>query len=278
MSLSACFGPKTPQEVAQAFWKAVMSNDAGDAVEYSTLTDKDHYDSLSKDWTGYRAAWGRVVIDGDKANIVSEFTAPANSGRQNRQFTTYLVKQNDGWKVDYDRTKMAVRGGVLGDLLDKLSQLGDKVSQQMNTSTDDFNQQMDRMSKKLEQMADSFNAEATKSVNKFAEELQKSIEQLEESINRALKDDNNMSDHDRHVLQAAAVNLHQDSERLAQPSVEAVGKSSMNIGKTQQQIDTLNSDSLNKYKIEWHDLAMKIQNKMQNMLDELSSETENKDS
>lgn len=271
LSLTACFGPKTPQEVAQVFWKAVLNNDVEGAVKYSTLTDKEHYDALSKDWTGYQASWGRVIIDGDEASIVSEFTAPANSGRNNRKFVTYLVRQDGVWKVDYDRTKMAVRGGVLGNLLDKLGQLGDELSQQMNSSADDFKREMDRMSKQLEQMADSINAEASKSVNKFAEELRKSIKELEDSINRALKDDNNMSDHDRQVLQAAADDLHQDNERLANPTVEAIGKSSSNIGKTQQQLDNLNSDSMDKYKQEWHALTRKIENDMRRMLDELAS-------
>lgn len=276
LSLSACFGPKTPQEVTQTFWKAVLGHDARNAVKYSTLADEKQYDAFSRDWTGYQASWGRVVIDGNEASVVSEFTAPANSGHQNRKFVTYLVKQDEAWKVDYDRTRMAVRGGVLGSLLDSLGQLGDDLSRQMSTSADNFKIEMDRMSKKLEQMADSFNAEATKSINKYAEELQQSIEDLEQSINRALNDDNDMSDKDRQVLQGVAGDLHRDSEDLARPTVESISRSSSNIGKTQQQLDALNSDSINKYKKEWRTMTRKIEADMRKMLDELASMSKDK--
>ncbi len=271
MSLVACFGPKTPQEVTQVFWTAVVNNDVKDAVEYSTLNDAKHYDAFSKNWTGYHATWGKVEIDGDHASVASEFAEPANSGQESRKFTTYLIKRDGDWIVDYDRTKLSVNGGVLGDFLGQLGQLGDDLSKQMSASADKFRLEMDRMSKKLEQMADSFNQEATKSINKYAEELGKTIQELEDSINRALKDDDKLSDHDRQILQVASGNLEQDRKNLQTPTVEAVSNSSRNVGEVQQKLDALDGDSMTKYKQEWHDLAQEIQRDMQSMLDELSS-------
>lgn len=271
LSLTACLGPKTPQEVTQAFWKAVINNDVSDAVKYSTLTDAKQYDGFSKDWAGYQATWGKVVIDGDKASIDAEFSTQANSGKQTRKFVTYLVQQDKEWKVDYDRTKMSVRGGVLGAIFDKLGQFSDDLNKQINSSADNFNHEMEQMSKKLEQMADSFSAEASKQINRYAEQLRQSIDELAESINRALKDDNNLNDHDKHVLRVAADDLHQDSQNLADPTVETVSKSTRNIGETQQQLDSINGASLDHYKQEWHDLTHKIERDMQKMLEELSA-------
>jgi membrane-associated HD superfamily phosphohydrolase len=269
--LSSCFTPKTPQEVAQAFWQAVLHNDVKDAVSYSTLTDPKYYDGFAKDWSGYHARWGRVVIDGNSASIVSEFSSPANSGQDDRKFITYLVKRGEAWKVDYDHTKQAVHGGVLGSLIDQIGQLGDDLSKQMNSSADDFKHEMDRMSKQLEQMANTFGEEASKNIDKYAQQLRQSIQELEDSINRALKNDKDLSEHDRQVLQVAASNLNQDHKKLDEPSTEAVSQCSQNIGKTQQQLETVNSDSVEHYKSEWRDLTRKIERDMRKLLDNLAA-------
>lgn len=62
LMLSAC-SEKTPQETAELFWEAVISNDAADALKYSTLTDPREYDGFTRNWTGYQASWGKIVIE-----------------------------------------------------------------------------------------------------------------------------------------------------------------------------------------------------------------------
>lgn len=270
--LSSCFGPETPQEVSKAFWEAVINNDVGDVVKYSTLTDAKSYDAFSKDWQGYQPTWGRVTIDKDAANVVSEFTKSSDADHGHRKFITYLVKRNGEWLVDYKRTNIAAHGGVLGSLFDKLGQFSDDLSNQLNSSADDFKKQMDQMSRELEEKAKSFGDEAAKSIDKYAEKLRNSIQELEDSINRALKDDDNLSDHDRHVLRVAADDLDQNRENLEKPSVEAIYKSTRSVADTHQQLETVNSDSVDKYKPEWRDLTRKIEDQMRNMLDELSAQ------
>jgi division protein CdvB (Snf7/Vps24/ESCRT-III family) len=269
--LSACFGPKTPQDVTQAFWKAVLNNNAKNAVEYSTLTDPKYYDSFSKDWIGFQPSFGKVTIEERVASVVSEFAGPANSGQENRSFTTYLVLHNEEWKVDYDRTKNSIIGGALGDLFSKLNRLGDDISRQFESSADSFKLEMDRMGKELEQMSDSLGQQASKSLEKYAELLRNSIKELEESINRALKEENNnLSDEDKLVLQEIAADLDQNSENLSEPSIEAVTVGSKNIGETQQQLETMDNDSLDEYKKEWHELSKQFKEAMREMMDELS--------
>lgn len=269
--LAGCFGPKTPQEVAHAFWDSVIHNDIPDVVNFSTLNDAQQYDSFSKDWSGYQPSWGKVVIDGDQASIVSEFTRPDEPGSGNRKFVTYLVRHDKQWKVDYERTKMAVHGGALGALFGKLSQLGDDLSQQLASSTDSFNREMERMASELEQLSESYGQQAMVTMEVYAEQLRQYIEALEESINRALEEeDDNLSDKDRHALRAIAADLEQDSQNLAAPTTEAITEGSKNIGKAQQQLVSIDGAALNKYRQEWLDMAAKFEADMRNMLDELS--------
>lgn len=271
LPLSACFGPKTPQDVTMTFWEAVLNNNTKNAIEYSTLTDPEYYDSFSKDWNGFQPSFGKITIEENVASIASEFASPANSGQDNISFTTYLVLRNQEWLVDYDRTKYSIHGGALGNLLNNLTDLGDDLSNQFKSSADSFKLEMDHMSKELEQMSDSFGQQASNSIEKYADQLRKSIKELEESINRALKEENkNLSDEDKLVLREIAADLGQNSENLSESSLEAVTEGSKNIGETQQQLETIDNDSLVEYKKEWHELSRQLEEAMHKMVDELS--------
>lgn len=271
LSLSACFGPKTPQDVTQRFWEAVLNNNTKNAIEYSTLSDPKYYDSFTKDWSGFQPSFGKITIEENVASVVSEFVSPANSGQDNRSFITYLVFRNEEWIVDYDRTKYSIDGGTLGNLFTKLSSLGDNLSNQFKSSSYSFKLEMDRMSMELEQMSDSFGEQASNSIEKYAEQLRQSIKELEESINRALKEENkNLSDEDKIVLREIAADLDHNSENLSEPSLEAVTEGSKTVGDTQQQLETLDNDSLAEYKREWHELSRQIEEAMHKMVNELS--------
>ncbi len=272
LPLSACFGPKTPQDVTLAFWEAVLSNDTMDAIEYSTLTDPVYYDGFSKEWRGFLPTFGKITIEEKVASVNSEFASPANSGQDNRSFTTYLVLRDDQWLVDYERTKYSVHGGALGGIFSKLDRLGDDLSSQFKSSADSFKLEMDRMSEKLEEMSDSFGQQASTTIDKYAGQLRNNIEELEESINRALKEENNnLSDEDKIILREVATDLDQNKENLSEPSVEAVTESSKKISDTQQQLEAIDNDSLAEYKKEWHELRRQLEEDMHEMVNELSS-------
>lgn len=273
-SLSACLGPKTPQEVTQAFWSAVIENDAKDAVKYSTLTDTRYYDRFSGNWDEYTPSIGKVTIDKKEAIVVTELTSPANSDMKNRRVTTYLTQRDGEWKVDYDRTKSSVQGGALGSLLNQLSRLGEDLSRQLEASSDQFSKEMDRMGNELEQLSRSFEQEASKTIDKYVDELRQSIRELEESIDRALEnEDKNLSENDKRSLQAISDKLEQDNKNLSEPNAQVIAESSRNIGAAQQQLNTIENRSLDKYKDEWHEFGKQFAEDMRKLLEELTSDT-----
>jgi len=269
--LLACFGPNTPQEVTQAFWKSVVNNDAGKAVEYSTLVDVKQYDRFSKDWDGFRPSWGKVVIEGDEASVESRFSKSGDAQADNREFITYLVRRNGKWIIDYARTNEAVQGGVFSNLVEKLSRAGKDISAQFGITANDFNGEMERYGKKLEKMSGELNRQATEIIEKFSADLRNSIKELEESINRALEEqDKNLSERDRRVLHEVATDLNNDSENLSQPGIQPIAYGSKDIAMAQQRLDSIDDQVAGKYKKQWHEWSEKIEAAMKNMLDELS--------
>jgi len=269
--IASCFVPDTPQQVTAAFWKAVVNNDAAAAVKYSTLSDAKYFDGFSRDWKGYQAKWGRVIIDQAKASVVTEFTAPANSGKHDRSFITYLVRQDDSWKVDYDQTKIAINGGILNQLIGRLNRFGNDVSRQLDASSERFRLEMDRLSRQLEQMVDTFDKEAGRISDEYLDELRKNIRALEDSINRALRDDNKLDEGDRQVLRVAADNLQQQEAGLTHASAAALSRTARQLAETRHQLDSLESDDVRNYRQEWDELADKIEKNIRSILVEMQS-------
>lgn len=270
--LSACLSPKTPQDVAQVFWESVVKNDAKDVVEYSTLVDVKQFDRFSKDWAGFQVSWGRVVIDGDQASIESRFSKAGGSEADNREFTTYLVRRNGEWIVDYVRTSEEVRGGVILDLLGALSDVGKELSAQLESAAKEFSNEMERMGKEFEEHSESLDQQASKSVEKFAEELQRSIIELEKSIERALQEqENNLSERDRRVLNQVVIDLSKNREILLQPNLKSIAESSKNIAKARKQLDSIDRQVAEKYQRQWQAWGEKVESDTKHLLNQISS-------
>lgn len=182
--LSACFGPESPQEVTQAFWQATIDGDNRKAADYSTLASPRDYDGFSRDWADYRVSWGKVVIDGDEASIAGSFAGDGHS----RNFTTYLVRRDDTWLVDYERTNRSINGGVFGDLFNSLDRLGADFSEHFNTSAEEANAQLEQMLEQLGDVQQQLDEQATEALQEYEDELREALRQMDESIHQSLEE------------------------------------------------------------------------------------------
>ena len=187
--LSSCQSPETPQQVAQHFWQAVIEDKPDKVVKYSTLVDVKDYDRFSTNWSGFQPSLGKITIENNTASVVSQFTPPTGADLKERKLTTYLVMQNEEWKVDYQKTRDEMKTDKAVSLFGKLNQIGKELQKQLENSADEFNSEMEQLGEKLQELSDQVGSDAVEGVEKFADELEKSIKELEESIDRALKDD-----------------------------------------------------------------------------------------
>ncbi len=270
--LSACMGPKSPQEVTQAFWEAVIANNGEDAAKYSTLNKAEEYDAFAQKWDGFHPSLGKVVIEGEQANVSVKLSSPASSKQNDRKVTTYLVRQDDAWKVDYQRTGELLRGGVLGKLFGDLNKLGNDLSKQLKSSAKEIGTELERMGKELEAMSDSVSEEASAELDKYAEELRQEIDALAESIRRALEDQKReLSSEDRQVLTEVAADLQQQRKGLDQPTVQSISDSSKGVGAAQQRLEAMDSNAVRDYQDQWSEWGKQLEKGMREFLDELSA-------
>lgn len=268
--LSACVGEKTPQQVTEAFWQSVIDGDAESAVEYSTLTTIQEYDGFSRDWSGLQPVWGRVVIEGNDASIVTQLSSTKEVGEPLR-FETFLTRLDDGWRVDYARTAEELNGGALANLVGQIEQLGRKVSGRLKAASDDLGADMERLGKQLEELSRSTGEQASESIERYGELLRKHIDELAESARRALEErERNLSDEDRRALREVVADLDRDSEELSEPTFQTINESERTVAAARQQLDGIDEQAAGPYKQQWRKWGEQMEAEMQEMLDELS--------
>jgi nucleotide-binding universal stress UspA family protein len=250
--LAGCSNPETPQEVAAAFWQAMAENDAGDVMEYSTLADSATFDGYKRSWTDAVPSFGRVVIEGREATIVTRLPAEAGTEGERLELITYLVRIQDQWLVDYDRTGEAtLNPSPFSNIMGELNRLGEKLSASFSSSSGELEQQMEQLARDLEAYSEEMGRQAESAMDEFGEKLQEAMREFERSVEEALKKDEPTPPEDRVILEQAARDLDRQADELSDPTMEALANASRTVAATGERFTRLSEDTLNRYREEW---------------------------
>ena len=250
--LSGCSNPETPQEVAAAFWQAMAENDAGDVIEYSTLSDTAAFDGYKRSWTDAVPSFGRVIIEDREATIVTRLPAEAGTEGERLELVTYLVRLQEQWLVDYDRTGEAILNpSPFNSIMGELSRLGEELSARFSSSSDEFEQQMEQLARDLEAYSDEMGRQAESAMDEFGQKLQEAMRELERSVEEALKDSEPTPEDDRMILEQAARDLDRQADELGDPTMESLANASRTVAETGERFTRLSEDTQERYQDEW---------------------------
>lgn len=270
--LSACFSPKSPQDVTQAFWDGVLNKDLNDVVKYSSLVDAKQYDGFSKEWDGYQPSWGKVVIDGKEASVETRFSRPGGAKEDKREFVTHLVQRNEQWIVDYARTHEEVRGGLIGSFLGKLEEVGKELTDQLEIAAEEFSAEMERFAGEIENYANSAERGGNAGIEEFAQVLQQYLRELERSVQQALEQHRGqLSDRDQGIMREILTQLEHDLDKLSEANAIVVAEGSKNLAKMIRQLESLDTKVLHEYRQQWHLWSKEVEKNSRRMLDRLSA-------
>ncbi|GAB3099432.1 hypothetical protein G8770_03245 [Aestuariicella hydrocarbonica] len=265
--LSACGAPKTPQAVTEAFWQAVVSSDADTVVALSTLTDVEGFDGFGRDWQGFEASWGRVVIEDDRASVVSTLSRVTQVREERRELVTYLVRREDAWRVDYVRTGRQLTGGELGALFGRI---GEAISERFEASRQEAEPEVERLSQQLQVMSESFEQQATEAIEDYSEQLSEYLEAFADSVEQVLDDkEAQLSRREKQQLEQVVTGLRDSGERLDEPSLDAIAEGGMAAGMAQSQLALLDERVVGEYLQEWRELSEALAENMQAFFDDL---------
>ena len=269
--LSACGGPQSPEEVSKAFWQAVIEQDAGEANDYSTLVEDAGFDGYQRDWQDVKVEWGRVVIDGQEATVDTVFSGLPERAEP-LETTTYLVKKDGQWLVDYFRTGEALNSGPLwGDVMNQLEALGKDLQTELARHSDDLAREFDALTESLSRQATEAGESFSGLVDDYGQMLRQHIEQLSDSLREALKNNPEASVEDRQLLNEAVIRLEEQSEALQDPDVESVTESTRVALATELQLGEL-GDEFAAYKAEWQQRLAEMEKELAEYADQLQNE------
>lgn len=161
ITISACQSEKTPLETAQIFWSAMVKNDLEQAKKYCTSQSRQFLVSSPQNKLKNAIfSYGKIIIDGNQASVETQIIQP---DKKNTSLTTFLVKEDKHWKVDYQRSVKNFSSNIFREIFKSLNNLGET-----------FNKQLEQQIPLIE-----------KEIELFGQELKQQIDTIENKLNKS---------------------------------------------------------------------------------------------
>ena len=272
--LSACGKPETPQEVSQAFWQSVIDGDVAGVVNYSTLGSEKGYDAFSRDWTGMIPSWGKVIIEEHEARVHTHISTPDAAQSEMLYFVTYLVKQNDVWKIDYDKTeKVVLASSAVSDFVNRITTIGNEITQQFEEASKTVTSELESLNEQLLQLTESLGNQANRAVEEYSEIMRGHLAALAASIEKAMQEQEKEIDPaDRQLMEDTVKELNQSSKKLAQPDMNSIAETGEVIIITRNNLDKIDNGTFKDYQAQWQEWIDSVNVDLVNLFNELSDE------
>ena len=118
--LSACSGNSDPRAVAGKFWDALL---AGDIETVKALATQESRDSITVSAHDKRdhVELSEPFVSETRARVPTLVHTFKNGQQTTLTIETILVASTNGWKVDYNATRLAMMGGSFGQMIKGLS-------------------------------------------------------------------------------------------------------------------------------------------------------------
>ena len=267
---TGCSRPESPQEVSEAFWQAVLEEDAEAAADYSTLVDEAAFDGFEQQWQNVSIEWGRVVIDDNLARVTTTLSGLEGQNEATESLT-YLVRKGDDWLVDYYRTGDALKHGpVWGSLVGQLEKLGEDLKSRWANQSDEMAVELERLGRELQQQAQSMNEDMSALAEEYGDQLSQHLEALSESLREALKSTPSATPQDRRTLNETVIRLEDQREQLSEVNLKTLAESTATAAEAQLQLGEL-SEEFAAYKAEWRQRVVDMQAEMAEFLENLKT-------
>lgn len=159
--LSGCQAALTPEQVATAFWVAMAEGNLDSAREYATQETR-HLVTKQQNLEEATVKTGAILIDGSNATVATVMTLKKPEDNNVLSFDTVLLKENDLWKVDYQRTLNNLSNLPFGDIFKSLRAIGETINKELEQQIPLFEKQIKSFSDELIRQLDEFRRQLEK--------------------------------------------------------------------------------------------------------------------
>ncbi len=175
--IPACQQALTPEQVAMKFWTAVINKNTQSInrliseIPDSVEIGMEQLPELSA------VTFGKIIIDKNLSEIETHVTYHQDS-IQAEQLVTYLVLEDEQWKIDYSRTLSELnKDDEISDALEQFSELGEAITEGLNQSIDELNEALPKIEEELDEMEEKIETGLPEILKKL-EEFSRKLEEL----------------------------------------------------------------------------------------------------
>jgi len=198
--IQACAQQATPEEVAQSFWEAVVSNDKEamqELVAKGSLDNPSLLDNTDKMLSSVEVK--EAVIKDDKATIETILINNQDDKETRLPITTSLLLEDNQWKVNGQESINALvttsMNLMMSDMTKDFSAMGQQLNETISTGLQEFlsafNKEVPTLKKELERLSDKKKAQEigqqmgalfSKGLNDVLQEFNKGLDELSREL------------------------------------------------------------------------------------------------
>ena len=180
--LTSCQISASPDKVSDKFWQSVQQQNL-DAIKKHSLKESIPENMDVKKLSGVQNySFGKILIDGDNAEIET-LVSVKNANKQNNISLTTKLLQHDGmWLVDFESTVSPLMiNNEVAELMGGIEDLTEEFAKQVEGSVEEFKKKaIPEIKSKLEEAEQELKEklpEIKGKIDEFLKELEKSIQE-----------------------------------------------------------------------------------------------------
>ncbi len=183
VTLVSCQTKKTPQQISEHFWLGMKTENEALVRKYSLSSSIDETEDITQFKSITKITLGKIIIDGDVAEIETTVTVSSNNKIMDVKLNTYLENNNDIWKVNYRKTVLQLKlNRNMAEVFSDIEEITEEVTEQIEKSVKEIKEKVvPEIKSEIEQAEQELLEKLPELKNvfdKFLEELEKSLEEL----------------------------------------------------------------------------------------------------
>lgn len=201
--LTACGQEPTPEEITEGFWQAVIDGDTESMQQLAaddTLQNPKLLDNSEKMLVAFEVA--EATVTGTKAEVPTVLLGEHEGTETRMPVTTYLIKQEDGWKVDGQMSVNTMVSSsielMMQSMTNNLSSMGMELNDAISSGMNEFmggiqqglpvlKDELDKLTAdgKAEEIGQKLGALLSQGLTEALEGFNKGLEELSQELDSA---------------------------------------------------------------------------------------------
>ncbi|SEF82710.1 hypothetical protein [Nitrosomonas ureae] len=154
--LNGCQTTLSPEQTTTAFWKAMVNGELESAKKYTARETQALVVKQENIMGASLEKTGMIVIDGPNAKVATVVMLKNHENNKTLTFDTVLLKEDDVWKVDYQKTLNNLSILPFGEVINSLRAIGDVINKKLEQQIPLFENQVKSFSDELIRQLDEF--------------------------------------------------------------------------------------------------------------------------